>query len=134
MFGAIGVSSKLANGNTTTAICGASLLIKACVSETDPTERSTNTMSADNFYTLRTHPKGGYCFVISFMSDECADSGHEEFVVPDDHERFETMTEAMVAWNEGQEWDDAKPGHYPKYYNEYGLYIHPEVTEDPEGL
>lgn len=87
-------------------------------------------MSADNYYVLRKHPKGGYCFINRFMSDD-----RVECPTPKpDAERFPTMTDAMAAWHKGQEWDDAEPGMYPKYYNEYGLDIHPEVTEDPEGV
>lgn len=83
-------------------------------------------MSADNFYVLRKHPQG-YCFVMGYASDDedaamtCDVSDYKEF--------FSTISEAMADWEKGQSWDKVKGG-YPKYYNEYGLSMSPEVEAD----
>ena len=71
-------------------------------------------MSADNFYIIRNHPKGGFAAVQGFASDT---DDNDEQIYPEvsvNDREFRTISEALeFAMNE---------------YSEYGVDIHPECT------
>lgn len=81
-------------------------------------------MSADNFFVLRRHPKGGFAWVMGFASD--GEAGAYTDPVRENAERFETVEAAVTDYNNGQEW---REGYYPKYYCEYGMEISQECYE-----
>ncbi len=68
-------------------------------------------MSADNYFTIRKHPAGGYAAVMGFASDRT------EPKATIDHWQFETVPEALAYADE--QW------------TEYGVSIHPEVGYVP---
>lgn len=85
-------------------------------------------MSADNFYVLCKHAKGGYALVMGQ-----GDPG----VTPrirvrswDTQTSFASLTEALRAYSDGQELGDDEI--YPRYYSEYGLVIDAGVFKDLE--
>lgn len=71
-------------------------------------------MSADNYYIIRRHPKGGFSAVMGFESND------DTPVVREDHLRFDTMRDAEV-YASGE-------------YTEYGIQIHPECYESVTAL
>lgn len=79
-------------------------------------------MSADNYYLIRKHPKGGFALVNCFASDESPPPEATE-----KQESFPTIDAAMTAFALGQEFEG---GHYPRYYCEYGLQMHLECIEN----
>ena len=81
-------------------------------------------MSADNYYLLRKHPKGGFALVMGFASDDETPSVGEE------QESFPTMEAALKEFSDGQKWEDSGEGGWPPYYCEYGLTPHPECFEE----
>ena len=74
-------------------------------------------MSADNYFVVRKHPKGGYTYVTGFESDkENWDSHlHVNIPVTDNHFNYPTYKEALAAALED--------------YSEYGVTTHPECEE-----
>lgn len=77
-------------------------------------------MSADNFYVVRKHPKGGYAYVCEFASHE-DENGDQIYTVPtEDYLQFDTREEAM---KEAFKLDA-----------EYGYQYHWEVYTDEEKL
>lgn len=64
-------------------------------------------MSADNFYLIRLHPKGGFAAVMGFASDD-----NQEPPAREDYQQFDTVRDA-VNWACGE-------------YTEYGVSIHRE--------
>jgi hypothetical protein len=76
-------------------------------------------MSADNYYVVRKHPRGGFALVMGFMSDD-----HPDLSVEVDQESFPTVAAAIEEYDNGQDWDNVSG--YPKYYAEYGLSVHAE--------
>lgn len=70
-------------------------------------------MSADNYYRVRKHPKGGFAYVMGFASED-----NPDLTVKDDHPQFATLGEAFnAAMNE---------------YSEYGVDIDPECLPDTD--
>lgn len=64
-------------------------------------------MSADNYYVVRLHPKGGFTYVMCFASDE-----NPDLTVSDRHPMFPDLWEAYAAAS--------------SEYAEYGVQIHDE--------
>lgn len=64
-------------------------------------------MSADNYYVVRRHPKGGFTYVMGFASDDQPD-----LTVSEKHPRFPDLWEAYAAAS--------------SEYAEYGVQIHEE--------
>ena len=85
-------------------------------------------MSADNFYVLRRHPKGGFALVMGFASTESLD-----VYVRDHHTQFASIREALRAFSEGQDLVNDEEM-YPEYYCEYGLRVHPELFTSTQEL
>lgn len=85
-------------------------------------------MSADNGYILTKHPKGGFCFVMYFASDNDPDLTPAE-----DAERFETLEAALKDYADGEHNGGGDDGYwaYPKYWSEYGLSIDNRMFEEP---
>jgi len=84
-------------------------------------------MSADNGYILTKHPKGGFCFVMYFASDD-----NPDLTPAEDAERFETLEAALKDYADGQTTDGADQDWvYPKYWSEYGLSIDNTIFETP---
>ena len=75
-------------------------------------------MSADNFFVLRRHPKGGFAWVMGFASGESSTAYTGP--VREDAEQFETIEAAVTDYNNGKEWQSE---YLPKYYSEYGMEI-----------
>lgn len=66
-------------------------------------------MSADNYYLIRKHPKGGYAAVMGFASDDATPG------VRQSHQQFKTFEDAVL-WASEQ-------------YSEYGVSIHRELRK-----
>lgn len=67
-------------------------------------------MSADNYYVVRTHPLGGYTYVMGFASDDSPDR---------------TAKPKDKSWSTVHEAVDAAVDEY----SEYGVSVHPECLE-----
>lgn len=77
-------------------------------------------MSADNFFVVRRHPKGGFALVMGFASD--VDEAGEERApeVDHGHHRYATIDEAVA--------DGLAE------YSEYGVSVHPECRQPLPGV
>jgi hypothetical protein len=75
-------------------------------------------MSADNYYMLRRHPKGGFACVMGFMSDDAEPNADEN------SQQFETIEEAVVWYGQLEDGSFFAVA-------EYGLHIHSEVYKKP---
>lgn len=67
-------------------------------------------MSADNYYVIKKHPKGGYAAVMGFASNEALPE------VRDRHRSFVTVEQA-ISWATNE-------------YSEYGVSVDPEVLDE----
>lgn len=68
-------------------------------------------MSADNYYVVRKHPKGGYTYVTGFLSDDDPDLS-----VRSKHPRYDSALEAYREASRG--------------YSEYGVRFHEEIKDE----
>lgn len=65
-------------------------------------------MSADNYFIIRKHPKGGYAVVMGFSSNPQVPRATQK------HYSFNTVSEALDAATE---------------YSEYGVHVHSECAD-----
>lgn len=74
-------------------------------------------MSADNYWCITRHPKGGYALLMGFLSLPGEPAATDRDVV------YGTLKEALAEYESGQ-------GEYGKYWSEYGLTLSEEAAAD----